>query len=260
MAGESTGRKIWNVIYPILAFFVLYFGVIFISIAIITSVKGSGALDGTMEQYFPLITSIALVLGLILAYFFYRKDHVVPSKILFRKPQNILFVLLLGAAASHGMSILFSLIPFGSAVQSYEAVQTEIFSGGVIFTILRAVILAPLCEELLFRGLVFRRLKNYTNFWVGALVSAALFGLYHMNLIQGIYAFLLGILLAGVYQKYDNLWAPVLLHFGANLLSVILVYTGMEYSATWIYILDMVVMFAVSAAIWFFAIRKVPSE
>lgn len=247
-------------IYPILAFFVLYFGVSFISMSIISSAKGNAAVDGTMEKNFPLITSIALVLGLILLYFFYRNDHVIPSKILFKKPLNILFVLLLGAAASHGMSILFSLIPFGSAKESYEVVQTEIFSGGVFFTILRAVILAPLCEELLFRGLVFRRLKNYTNFWVGALVSAALFGLYHMNLIQGIYAFLLGILLAGVYQKYRNLWAPVLLHFAGNLQSVILVYTKMEYNADWIYILDMVVMFAVSAAIWFFAVRKVPSE
>ena len=48
--------------------------------------------------------------------------------------------------------------------------------------------------------------------------------LYHFNLVQGIYAFVLGILLCYVYEKYETILAPVLLHISANLTALIMDY------------------------------------
>ena len=75
--------------------------------------------------------------------------------------------------------------------------------------------LGPLCEELLFRGLLAGRLARYGQA-PGAFVSALLFGLYHANLEQFFYAFLLGLLLAYVYYRTGLLRVSVALHMVLN--------------------------------------------
>lgn len=81
--------------------------------------------------------------------------------------------------------------------------------------LLGACVLGPLCEELLFRGLFARRLARYGQ-KPAAFVSALLFGLYHANLSQFFYAFLLGLLLAYAYFYTGTLKTPVLLHMLFN--------------------------------------------
>src|SRR5699024_5291593 len=67
------------------------------------------------------------------------------------------------------------------------------------------------CEELLFRGLLARRLARYGQ-RPAALVSALLFALYHANLSQFFYAFALGLLLAYAYFYTGTIKTPILLH------------------------------------------------
>ena len=75
--------------------------------------------------------------------------------------------------------------------------------------------LGPLCEELLFRGLLAGRLARYGQA-PGAFVSALLFGLYHANLEQFFYAFALGVLLSYAYYRTGLLRFPVALHMVLN--------------------------------------------
>ncbi|MDO4529816.1 MAG: CPBP family glutamic-type intramembrane protease, partial [Lachnospiraceae bacterium] len=75
-----------------------------------------------------------------------------------------------------------------------------------------------------------------------------------------IYAFIFGIVLCEVYRRFDHLLAPMLLHFAANVLSVILTYTNAEYASQTMYIIFMVLTFAVSFAIYWFVIRKAKTE
>lgn len=82
--------------------------------------------------------------------------------------------------------------------------------------IIGTCVLAPICEEILFRGLFANRLARYGE-RSGALVSAILFGLYHANLEQFFYAFVLGILLAYVYYRSGSLIAPIALHMLLNI-------------------------------------------
>lgn len=69
-------------------------------------------------------------------------------------------------------------------------------------------IAAPLSEELLFRGILFERLRMALPFFWAALGSAAFFGLVHGNWAQGIYATLMGLILAWLYEKKNRLWEP----------------------------------------------------
>ncbi len=260
MERETTMRKIWNVISPVIVLFVLYFGVIYGGM-ILASGLSSKPLDDTMGKYFSIVVAVALVIITIVEYLcFFKKDYVVQDRLLYRKPVYFAVLFILGAAFSHGLNLLVSLFNINGIFGDYQAVENEIFAPGVVLVIIRALILAPIAEELVFRGLVFRRMKGYTNFWIAAVVSSVLFGLYHMNLAQGIYAFLFGILLCLVYRAFENLFAPIMLHFSANLLSVILTYTKAAYPSQTVYIISMVVMFLISAAVYLFVIRKIPAK
>ena len=79
--------------------------------------------------------------------------------------------------------------------------------------------LVPLWEETFFRGFVHNWLRNRLSFWPATLISAALFGIFHLNLVQGFAAFLLGLVLAWLYEKADSLWAPITLHVTNNLIA-----------------------------------------
>lgn len=77
-------------------------------------------------------------------------------------------------------------------------------------------VLGPVAEELLFRGIVLRTLAPYGK-KLAIVVSALLFGLFHGNLLQTPYAFVLGLVLGYVALQYRLVWA-MLLHVGNNLL------------------------------------------
>ena len=80
------------------------------------------------------------------------------------------------------------------------------------------VILPPLVEETVFRGLIFHYLKKGgAGFWAANLIQAVLFGIYHGNLVQGIYAFCIGLLLGYLAERYSSLIIPVMVHALFNL-------------------------------------------
>lgn len=252
----SVPTKIWRTIGPVVIHFAIYFMVIYLTALIFAKSGSQLSLDDYMGNHFALITIVALLISFALNYYFYRHDYVRPSDYLKKNPLHLLWVFLIGLLMSHALSILLSLLPLDNLVGSYQKVENEIFGASWIFVVIRAVIVTPVVEELIFRGLVFRRMKEYTSFWPAAIVSSLLFGLYHMNLIQGIYAFLFGLILCLLYDRYANLAAAIMVHFGANLLSVILQYANISYPAMWVYVAVMIAAILVSVAIYLFLVKK----
>lgn len=72
-----------------------------------------------------------------------------------------------------------------------------------LFMFIYAVILGPVCEELVFRGVTMRLVRRALPFWAANLMQAVLFGIFHMNWIQGIYAFVLGLVLGWICEKEE---------------------------------------------------------
>ncbi len=80
-------------------------------------------------------------------------------------------------------------------------------------------ILAPITEELVFRGAILRALlKGFGTYkhWVAIFVSALIFGLIHMNLAQGVHAFFLGLVLGWMYYRTDSIIPGIALHWVNN--------------------------------------------
>ena len=84
------------------------------------------------------------------------------------------------------------------------------------------VVLAPINEECIMRGIIFRYLKNNIPVIASVLISAVYFGIFHLNLIQGVYAAVLGIFMAYLAHKYKSIIASMVFHAVFNGLNFII--------------------------------------
>ncbi|HJA94690.1 MAG TPA: CPBP family intramembrane metalloprotease [Candidatus Eisenbergiella merdipullorum] len=85
-------------------------------------------------------------------------------------------------------------------------------------------VFGPVCEELCFRGILYRGYLKSGNAAKAVLLSALLFGLIHMNFNQAPYAFALGVAMALLMEATGSLLAPILMHVIFNAQSVVLMY------------------------------------
>jgi membrane protease YdiL (CAAX protease family) len=86
---------------------------------------------------------------------------------------------------------------------------------------LLAVLIAPICEELLFRGFVFGGLRTRLRFRWAALLSGVLFGLVHADAVRFLGLAVMGIVIAGVYERRRTLVAAMTAHATVNLVAVL---------------------------------------
>ncbi len=87
----------------------------------------------------------------------------------------------------------------------------------ILLTAILSGIIGPILEELLFRGIVFERLKKFNSLNTSILLSSIIFGLFHNNIIQILYAFVIGYIITILYVKTNNLGSAIIFHISANL-------------------------------------------
>ena len=86
-------------------------------------------------------------------------------------------------------------------------------------------VLVPIAEEMVFRGAILRRLLDLTGNekrWIAIVISAALFGLVHGNMLQGLNAFVMGVLLGWMYVRTGSIMPGVVFHWVNNSTAVLL--------------------------------------
>lgn len=88
--------------------------------------------------------------------------------------------------------------------------------------------ISAISEEVLFRGIIFPVFRRYIPIPIAILVSSFLFGVYHGNVIQGGYAFIMGCLMAFGYEYFGTFLAPMIMHILANLVAYVGSYTVLQ--------------------------------
>jgi len=91
---------------------------------------------------------------------------------------------------------------------------------------LQAAIVAPLSEEILFRGFLYPALKRYTQPFVALVVVAAMFAAIHLHLPALLPLFLLSCLLTASYELSGSLLVPILVHAGFNVVNIAITLSG----------------------------------
>lgn len=99
-------------------------------------------------------------------------------------------------------------------IEAYTELMEEAGIGELtVLSAIATVIMAPVGEELVCRGLTVEYLKRAgAGFWVINVIQAVFFGIMHLNLVQGTYAFLVGLICGYLVLKYKTLLAPMFFH------------------------------------------------
>lgn len=118
------------------------------------------------------------------------------------------------------VSLVLSLLP-AAWLESYADAAASL-SGNDVWTVLATVVLAPITEEVIFRGLIFSRLERAMPGWLAALLSAAAFGLCHGQAVWMAYAFVLGLIFAVMRLRTGSILPSMLAHFLFNGINALL--------------------------------------
>ena len=107
---------------------------------------------------------------------------------------------------------------------SYDMLNTAFGTTNTFETVIQIlvlVIVAPIVEEYLFRGYVFAECKKMFSLPASLILNGLLFGLFHMNLLQGINTFFLAIVLSLIYYHRANIKDNIIVHMTNNAVAVL---------------------------------------
>lgn len=145
-----------------------------------------------------------------------------------KKPASVyILTVILGAAGSIAATCLMAMAQLAFYDSGYQQTAQVMYEAGFPVQLAVLGILIPVSEELMFRGILFKRFRERQGFWYSAICSAVFFMFMHTNTTQMVYAFLLGLMLAYLYEKTGSLKAPALLHILMNSGSVIFTEAGL---------------------------------
>lgn len=219
----------WRVLYPCGIHFLLSQLVANAGLFAVLKLMG-----GTMEDftgYTVVLTGITALLTMVPCIFFYRRDRILRIAGGLTPPEpgrrlsaaDGILLLLMGAACAVYANMLVA--PFGNVlkIQEYQDTMNRITNGKSLFMLIFWMgLVAPAAEEMVFRWLIYLRLRDYMRMGTAALISGIFFGLYHMNLLQAVYAGILGVIFACFLEITGSLWSSILLHMGANICSLLM--------------------------------------
>ena len=129
-------------------------------------------------------------------------------------------LLIIGYGLQLAVSAVIAILStaFPSLFSSYKELISSLAGTGVdTMTFIAVSFLAPIGEELLFRGVVFSYARNALKKKWAILFQAALFGIYHLNLVQFVYALVIGYILGVLADRAGSIVPGIVLHVIINL-------------------------------------------
>ncbi len=166
-----------------------------------------------------LLTMLAAIITLPIVYFWIYHRKKTPGTV---NRGKFFWVIPFGISPSSTLNMLISISKISETYSGYSELAETIYQGNILFEIVGVAILPAMIEELIYRGVLYKGFRKYCRTFPAALLSALIFGAMHMNMVQFIYAGCLGILFALIYEKYQSLWAAVLMHMAANVMSILI--------------------------------------
>lgn len=213
MQRNSKWMYLWDVIYPVGMYLVISNIVMFLL----------GLVAPANSENYIVRHMIVSFVSLPFVWSYYRRPPVYCIENTEKKrirPEVILLALMAGAAFGIALNNLISLTPLASWSDSYQEVSEAFYGSTLVLEILATCVITPVLEELLYRGVAYQRLRGWLGILPAIFGSSLLFGVMHLNLVQFLYAGLIGALLAWL-MEYFGLTAAIAAHVGANLISVL---------------------------------------
>lgn len=210
-----------------------------------------------MEDIFIGVGISAICALLIYMLLFRNKEENLWERCKFKK-MNLqqFFFTMLAALGLSAISSSFVLITY-EKFESYAEVSRNIHAGlNTLIGTICIIVLIPIFEEILFRGLVLNELKRCFGIAISVGIQSVIFALYHGNLLQGIYTFALGIILGLIYIWFKNIWIPVLMHVSYNFLGTIVFPVLLYYTEKFVAFYILTGILALSLSLFYLYRRR----
>ena len=161
------------------------------------------------------------------------------------RPLKAIGFFVFGYASATAVSAFLTLAPKFFLTTGYSKAAGSVdFGRDLFFELLTLLILAPVVEEIIFRGHMLNTFLERVPEEKAILITSIIFALMHGNLIWILYAFVLGQILAKTSMKEDNIAYGVLLHIGFNMTAAVNYLTSMDetvyrnlYGSKWLILL-----------------------
>lgn len=226
---------LWCSLYPILVYDGIQFltGIIY-GIVIVASVSVNSRGDTEemimrqVEEGTVLVVLLAAVVSIPLFGWMYYHDGQKRRRMGWNAEWYPLTetALLWAAVGGAGLALfgnnLLSLLPLAQWSDKYQDVSEALYAGNIWIRIASVGFFGPAVEELLMRGLLYQRFRAMMRPVTAIFWSAVVFGIFHGNIVQGLYAFLIGLFFGWLMERYQRVLVPMLAHMSANLLVVLL--------------------------------------
>lgn len=184
-----------------------------------------------IARYQVEIVTLSALATIILTGILFARDRKLEQKARIMLPERAPIskywsVVVFGIAGCIAATCLMAMIQLAFYDEQYQQTAQITYSAGFLMQIIGLGVVIPVAEELMFRGILYKRFRERQGFWYSALWSSLLFSFMHSNTTQMIYTFLLGVLLAYLYEKFGSFRAPVVLHILLNTGSVVFTELG----------------------------------
>lgn len=244
-------KRAWSVVSPLFLFWLIQYLVAFCAVFMFINYSGgqniaagtSQAVALTNAAYEMLNDNIVLISGItalisipvfnrMLGKEWLRRTYCIQP--LGGKIKKYIYVALMSAGLTLAFNLTVNAFELFRYATDYAQTAREMYAEPLYMQVLVIGILVPVAEELMFRGLIYERIRNLGGETAGVFLTSFLFGLYHGNLMQGIYAFVFSLLMLFVYKKIGSFFAPVCFHIVSNLSALALnqmnPFSRLEYS------------------------------
>lgn len=218
---KNPAIQIWYIAYP----FLFYYTVSIIVMSLCTVIIGGDTSHFVARQLITTIVTIPFMMP------FYKQDRAlagISGRERFTK-EKVLFAMsavVIVACVSIALNNLISMTPLVDASAGYQEANANFYGSTLVLELISSALMTPILEELVFRGILFTRLKTMLPKIPAIVVSALIFAVVHFNIVQFIYAFLLGIVLAILMDQADHVYPAIIGHVTANLIAVLRTETG----------------------------------
>ena len=175
------------------------------------------------KEYSLIILAAASIIAIPGFSKMYQRESVLRAERRASSVGTYIATILLLISVSQMLNILMNTFKLSEIFPYYaENINTVLVAKPPIIAVVLVVgIMVPIAEELVFRGLVFKNLQDYAGTVVAVLISGLLFGIYHENMIQFIYATILGWLLAIIMGRVRSVKVPIVGHIAANIWTIV---------------------------------------
>ena len=188
--------------------------------------------------------------------FAYVKKYTAEKRAAFKETvckSKVIGSLVIAAVGCYCLDILvasFVSILSPEALEVFNSSMEAVLSGDELMAFLVVVILAPIAEEILFRGIVFNMLSKHWSDVAAIIVSTVLFGLYHGNLMQAIYVLPIGLLLGYTAYKCKSVLPCIVIHMINNFMPCVVALLPEALQVEWFFAIIVVVCAGLLYFIW----------